>query len=582
MLRLSILNSLKFFFFFILLFAHLHTNYALATDNSNSDIAAGEIQIVNNTFKNIKEKYCPEHCNWLLDRFIDLAKENFQIENKVTNLQTDDPEVVTNDNEAALDSNEETLTIQGKQDELDSDQPSGSEIVDKTDINDISNDEIASSSDIETERLENGNNDIITYVIYFLIIILILILISFVFIFLNHQQRKKKIVRNIIDGENRNIINDKFPVSNEDEQIQAKPIKIIRQWPYGEVKIDKKRIYRGNLFLSFNLEKKKGYGEDADPLIGSIDDNCIFISVYDGLGGAGGSILTSSNGEQHTSAYYGSRLVRDFFADLCNQSDPSLFLDKKGMQNKLTGYLKDELNHFESESSGIISKKSNQLPTTLAAILIDNDPSGSRLISMWAGDSRCYCLTKKELQLLSIDDVKNNNNPSDFLMSDMPMTNYINAEGRFEINFKEIKINEPCVLITATDGCFAYYPTPMHFEKMLIETLEASNDIDKWKDNLIKHISEVAQDDSSIALVALGWSSFNELKSNYIGQSDKIFNEYISPLEPQEKEIRKMKLEIESQKKEIEKMQSSMKDKEDIYRQQNKEKIKDYIKKRFK
>ena len=77
--------------------------------------------------------------------------------------------------------------------------------------------------------------------------------------------------------------------------------------------------------------------------------------MYDGLGGAGGSILTSSNGEQHTSAYYGSRLVRDCFADLCNQSDPSLFLDKKGMQNKLTGYLKDELNHFESESSGIIS-----------------------------------------------------------------------------------------------------------------------------------------------------------------------------------------------------------------------------------
>src|SRR5258707_292931 len=64
--------------------------------------------------------------------------------------------------------------------------------------------------------------------------------------------------------------------------------------------------------LAVWMEKTKGEGEDAEPVVedaGGHDSGVL--AVLDGLGGAGGSIYRTEDGESHTSAYFASRIVRE-------------------------------------------------------------------------------------------------------------------------------------------------------------------------------------------------------------------------------------------------------------------------------
>ena len=270
------------------------------------------------------------------------------------------------------------------------------------------------------------------------------------------------------------------------------------------------------------------------------------ISVFDGLGGAGGSKITTLSGEQNSHAFYGSRLVYDYFISLCNNQRIELLNDTEELKKELHIHLDSELRDFRENESGMVSKKPTKLPTTLAAMHINtNDPSKIEVQSLWAGDSRCYALTTANgLEFHSIDDIKSNS-PEEFISTDAPMTNYINAEGKFNINIKKFSVKAPSVFLVATDGCFAYFLSPMHFEYVLLKTLEDSNDIDEWQSKLKNEIQSVTQDDATMSLLSIGWNEFSSLKKDFNGKAEQLYDQFIAPNEAFRNEIDRIKSELE-------------------------------------
>ena len=277
-----------------------------------------------------------------------------------------------------------------------------------------------------------------------------------------------------------------------------------------------------------------------------ITEQDTLISVFDGLGGAGGTTITSFSGEQNSHAFYGSRLVYDYFVSLCNNQRIELLNDTDELKKELHIHLDSELRDFSDSESGMVSKKPTKLPTTLAAMHINTfNPSKIEVQSLWAGDSRCYALTTTNgLEFHSIDDIKSNS-PEEFISTDAPMTNYINAEGKFYINTKKFSVNSPTVFLVATDGCFAYFLSPMHFEYVLLKTLEDSNDINEWQSKLKNEIQSVTQDDATMSLLSIGWNEFSSLKKDFNGKAEQLYDQFIAPNEAFRNEIDRIKSELE-------------------------------------
>jgi hypothetical protein len=123
-------------------------------------------------------------------------------------------------------------------------------------------------------------------------------------------------------------------------------------------------------------------------------------------------------------------------------------------------------------------------------------------------------LKKSGLQQISQDNLTQDLDAFENLLQDAPISNCINAEGDFQLFSKKSIFNEPIVLIAATDGCFGYLPTPLHFEYYLLATLHHLQicTLEMWQQALLWAFEANAGDDISLALVTLGFASFEELK----------------------------------------------------------------------
>lgn len=295
-------------------------------------------------------------------------------------------------------------------------------------------------------------------------------------------------------------------------------------------------------------EKKLNEGEDARPLISSCGEGRLVGAVFDGLGGSGGSKITSSGGVTKTQAYFASRIVRDFFNDVCMSHSVDTFLDKNVLQIQLSQYMKKASSDFTFPDTQIITKRASQLPTTLAGFYLDTTNSDlAKATIFWAGDSRCYFLDQtKGLFPVTKDDQQYEADELESLKTDSPMSNCIDAIGNFTINLNKFKLlSKTNILIAATDGCFGYFQTPMHFELMLLKTLSTSNSLSLWQSNMEEQITKVTQDDATMAIVATGWSSFKEIKNAFANRLKEIETKYIMVLDAENEKITSLKKELD-------------------------------------
>lgn len=289
---------------------------------------------------------------------------------------------------------------------------------------------------------------------------------------------------------------------------------------------------------TFNVPKKENEGEDADP-ISIVDSNLNwgFVGVFDGMGGAGAKKYKHiETGEEHTSAYWGSRIVRDSVEELIkNRSlgiSPTDWVNEF-IHTSIKSKLDEKIKEFPNANGAVLSKMTRKLPTTMAMSgyeIINDDVA---ITTYWAGDSRVYVLLKDTIKILTIDDANaEDGDPFSPLNMDLAMNNAISQEREFRINRSVVTLpisqQEPFLLIASTDGCFGYYKNPIEFEAMLRNCLGKANDCKEYLNNIKEAIIEnIQQDDFSISIAGFGSTSFDDYKSVLSSDADvELIDEY--------------------------------------------------------
>jgi len=264
-------------------------------------------------------------------------------------------------------------------------------------------------------------------------------------------------------------------------------------------------------------ERREGKGEDAEPLTIQYETNHPWgvMGVMDGMGGSGSTVRKLPDGTSHTDAYLASRFIREKVLQWFEENQPNEIVAGE-KQMELQEYLADELDKYKDElgiqPSGLQGNMTRVLPTTLALIhWVVKANEGLFVNSIWSGDSRNYVLDENGLRLLTRDNVVGKMDAFDSLYEDPPMDNFISQSKTFVLDNQVDAMRIPSILISCTDGCFNYLPSPMHFEQMLVETfIEASTMVD-WMDKIKERLSPIAGDDFSMA-VLLNKSQWDELK----------------------------------------------------------------------
>ena len=273
------------------------------------------------------------------------------------------------------------------------------------------------------------------------------------------------------------------------------------------------------------IEKREGHGEDSNPL--SIVKNDFYaVGVFDGMGGSGAALCKSEYGDNLTKAYVASRIIQEAVnAYIDNAKSPSE-ITSDGIRFTARGRLEQEKSHFPTKASGLRSKLVRDYPTTLAITTANKNEDDTHTVnSYWAGDSRNYLWTLDGFYQISKDDLDTELDPLDNLRNDGALSNCICADRDFFINNKSINVAGKFIILSATDGCFNYFATPMHFHEVLLTGLKLSEDVSDWENFCKEEMSAVTGDDVSLSLLAIGFNDFNELKSSFAQSEVKCINE---------------------------------------------------------
>lgn len=266
-------------------------------------------------------------------------------------------------------------------------------------------------------------------------------------------------------------------------------------------------------------EKKEGLGEDSFTFAVKKNGDTL-ISVFDGCGGSGAKVYDVYGG--HTGAYLASRIASGVTYDWFQLDEPDDALEK---------HLKDALVKYKENShstSTIRSSMAKDFPTTVSVIHCTGENQSAHITCLWCGDSRGFALTADGLHQLTTDDVQSTGSEPD-MRSDGVMTSLCSASKPFTIHQKELLLPMPCVLITATDGCFGYMPSPIHFEMLLLDSLLHSKSIEDWKGQLIQTLKEISADDYTMCIASFGYNTFQEMQNQFAKRAKQLITQYIRP-----------------------------------------------------
>lgn len=275
----------------------------------------------------------------------------------------------------------------------------------------------------------------------------------------------------------------------------------------------------------FHFEKSPDSGEDAGPVV-HIGRHRTTLAVLDGLGGSGSFVPSSAfNTLARSHAALASSAVGCTLTEFIEKTgDLSALGDESwgAMAREIHGVL-DELDELLGrERSAISSRLIHVLPTTLALATIEVPSRGDEYVDIdciWAGDSRVYLLSPDEtigLCQISTDDTAGDTDAFQALESEPRMTNVLSLASRVVLHRRRFAASWPFVAISATDGCFDYFASPMHFEMVLLDSIAKARDFDSLIALLRDEISLVARDDATIALAPVGFDSWKQVSDAFL------------------------------------------------------------------
>lgn len=278
--------------------------------------------------------------------------------------------------------------------------------------------------------------------------------------------------------------------------------------------------------LTINIEIASGKGED-DYLADS-DYPQTVIGVFDGLGGR------SAGYDGETGGRIASREAAKLSKEILWNQKGRLTKDiADELQQSICKYLKNQADTKMGVSRLRGSLANKRLCTTIAMASMPKQKANKEFeVNLaWMGDSRIYFLSPtKGLQQLTEDDLESSKDAFQMIREDPPMSQYITADmpEKWQIHWKSEKFQESGCILACTDGCFQYLPAPWDFEKLLLETLAESKTASEWKELLIEEYEKIRQDDVSLVLYPVGYTEFEDIKSNYQDRLANLRNYYNS------------------------------------------------------
>ena len=90
------------------------------------------------------------------------------------------------------------------------------------------------------------------------------------------------------------------------------------------------------------------------------------------------------------------------------------------------------------------------------------------------------------------------------------MRNVVSASSAFKVSTSDIYIDQPALVLLATDGLFHSLPTPGSLEYIILSSMQNSES--ETAIRLTRLARQVANDDVSFVLLALGFDKFEEIK----------------------------------------------------------------------
>lgn len=284
-----------------------------------------------------------------------------------------------------------------------------------------------------------------------------------------------------------------------------------------------------NHFMVINIAAVEGKCEDAYAY--SFGDTYGMLGVFDGCGGLGARKYDSYH--KHTGAYIASRIAGrvalDWFeGDLpCDQtgmySHESCIAES--LKEKLDNALNTTKGHLDTSARSGGGTMVKNLPTTASIAVMDwSNYERVRCLFMWAGDSRGFILSPKGMMQCTKDDLRIDGDAFDNLYSDSPLSNVVSADGDYHINTFRYPAKAPAIVISATDGTFGYWPSPMHYEWMFVNSLMRAGSFEEWEELIKAETASVAADDATMVMAIFGWSSFEELRASFAARHEYLKN----------------------------------------------------------
>lgn len=280
-----------------------------------------------------------------------------------------------------------------------------------------------------------------------------------------------------------------------------------------------------------------GRGEDC--LRYDIRDNYCIMGAFDGCGGLGA--LRYPDFRNQTGAYLASRLAGkacfDWFQD---EFSPERYGMEPDDVRQITRDMEETLrSHFagarrlsaqtESGRAPLKGSMFRIFPTTASVSLCRCRGGFLTAAYFWAGDSRGYFLNRNGLMQVTRDDIRDGVDALQSLRKDLPLTNLVAADLKFHLHAARLETLLPALSIVATDGCFDYLPTPMHFEYLILRTLRLADSIEAWKKDLERLLLRFAGDDFSMEIGVFGFRNFQDLREYFTEREQYLRNHYIRP-----------------------------------------------------
>ena len=277
---------------------------------------------------------------------------------------------------------------------------------------------------------------------------------------------------------------------------------------------------------ALKLSFPAGQGLNEDQILCMKRPDLRLLAAFDGCGGVGGRRYTHMN--NRTGAHIASGLYARCLKQWFKENAKSLPLETVADDlDTLFSSASKAYNakHLEQTTSSVTGSMVRTLPSTAAIALLHRHSA----TLYWAGNTRGYLLSMDGLKQLTRDDTATQGSAFDSLYLDAPIANYLCADQPFHLHETTVDLPKKGVLVLATDGAYHALPTPMHFEALLLDTLEGTAAKKQWKARLQTELLKRAADDVTLILQPFGFAAYGDLGAYFDKRRRHVRQAYILP-----------------------------------------------------